>query len=229
MEPRQNTAAPAMVPRKAPRDPRRLHLIEAAVEVLAARGHARMALTDVAQAARLPLGLVNVHFKTRDLLLAETLAFLAEDHRQTWRAALEAAPSDPASQLDAVLSAGFAPHAFTPARLGAWCAFRADPQCRPIYLAECADGDADYAAQLERLVAALVAAGGYPIDPARAARVLRATAEGIRQDLGALRGTLSRGEALATLYACAAAFFPRHFSEAGPIAGGLAQRPGLAI
>lgn len=228
MKPSENAAPPATVPRKLPRDPRRLQLIEAAIEVLAARGPARMALTDVAQAARLPLGLVTVHFKSRDPLLAETLAFMAEDYRQTWLAALEAAPSDPASRLDAMLSAGFTPQACTPSRLAAWCAFRFDAQCRPLYLAECAEGDADHAAQLERLVADLIEAGGYRTDPVRTARVLRATADGIRLDLAVKRDPDPRGEALATLYACAAAFFPRHFSQAGPIAGGLAQRPGAA-
>jgi TetR/AcrR family transcriptional repressor of bet genes len=226
-EPATATAvAPApRAPRKRPRDARRLQLIEATIETLASRGYARTTLTEVAQVARLSHGLVNFHFKTKDLLLAETLAFLAEEYRQNWLAALEAAPSDPVSRLDAMLTADFNPAIYTPARLGAWCAFWGEAQCRPLYQAECSGNDAEYNAALERLVAALIAAGGYALDPVRVARVLRVTIEGIWLDLMTMQAPYPRAEALATVYTCAAAFFPRHFSVEGPIAGGLAVRP----
>jgi TetR/AcrR family transcriptional repressor of bet genes len=226
-EPAASAAAepPPRPPRKRPRDARRVQLIEATIETLASRGYARTTLTEVAQVARLSHGLVNFHFKTKDLLLAETLAYLADEYRQNWLAALEAAPSDPVSQLDAMLSADFNPAIYTQARLAAWCSFWGEAQCRPLYQAECSGNDAEYTAALERLVAALIEAGGYALDPVRAARVLRVTVEGIWLDLMTMQAPYPRAEALATVYTCAAALFPRHFSGEGPIAGGLALRP----
>jgi TetR/AcrR family transcriptional repressor of bet genes len=227
-EPATAIAPAPRAPRKRPRDARRLQLIEATIETLATRGYARTTLTEVAQVARLSHGLVNFHFKTKELLLAETLTFLAEEYRQNWLAALEAAPSDPVSRLDAMLTADFNPAIYTPSRLAAWCSFWGEAQCRPLYQAECSSNDEEYTACLEQLVAALIAAGGYDHDPVRVARVLRVMIEGIWLDLMTMRAPYPRSEALATVYACAAAFFPRHFGPQGPIAGGLAVRPAAA-
>lgn len=220
----QLRAAP--VPRKQPRDARRVQLIEATIETLATRGYARTTLTEVAQVARLSHGLVNFHFKTKDLLLAETLRYLAEEYRQNWLAAVEAAPSDPAARLDAMLSADFNPQIYTPSRLAAWCSFWGEAQCRPLYREECSSNDQEYIEHLEAACRALIAAGGYDADPVRVARVLRVTVEGLWLDLMTTREPYPRDEALATVYAAAAAFFPRHFGPRGPIAGGLAVRPG---
>ncbi len=219
----QLRAAPA--PRKQPRDARRVQLIEATIETLATRGYARTTLAEVAQVARLSHGLVNFHFKTKDLLLAETLRYLAEEYRQNWLAAVEAAPSDPAARLDAMLAADFNPQIYTPARLAAWCSFWGEAQCRPLYREECSANDQEYIEHLEAACRALIAAGGYDADPVRVARVLRVTVEGLWLDLMTMREPYPREEALATVYACAAAFFPRHFGPKGPIAGGLALRP----
>jgi TetR/AcrR family transcriptional repressor of bet genes len=221
-EPEPPPRLPPRPPRKRPRDARRIQLIEATIETLANRGYARTTLTEVAQVARLSHGLVNFHFKTKDLLLAETLAYLAEEYRQNWLAALEAAPSDPVSRLDAMLTADFNPAIYTHARLAAWCSFWGEAQCRPLYQAECSGNDEEYTACLERLVAALIEAGGYDRDPVRVARVLRVTIEGIWLDLMTMRAPYPRDEALATVYTCASALFPAHFSARGPIAGGLA-------
>lgn len=48
-------------------------------------------------------------FETKEKPAVETLTFLAEEYRQNWQSALGAAGQDPAEQLDAILSADFAP------------------------------------------------------------------------------------------------------------------------
>jgi hypothetical protein len=48
-------------------------------------------------------------------------------------------------------------------------------------------------------------------DPARVARVLRVTVEGVWLDLMAMRTPYDREEALATVMECARAFFPGRF------------------
>ncbi|MBI2718100.1 MAG: TetR/AcrR family transcriptional regulator [Rhizobiales bacterium] len=213
----RTAAEPAAIalPRKASREHRRQQLIDATIESLARRGYAQTTMTDVAVTAGVSHGLVNFHFDTKEKLLTETLLYLAEEYRDNWLAALAAAPADPAAQLDALIVADFNERICTPSKLVAWCAFWAEAQSRPIYQEKCGANDLAYIRNLEEICARLVAAGNYRHSPQRVARVLRVTAEGTWLDLLSMIEPYSRDEALRTVYACAAAFFPDHFDEAG--------------
>ncbi len=204
-------------PRKASREARRMQLIEATIEVLSRQGYARTTLTEVARVAGLSHGLVNFHFATKEGLLAETLAYLAEEYRDNWRRALAAAGPGPAARLAALLKADFEPAVCTPARLAAWCSFWGEAQSRPMYQASCGDKDDAYNANMEAICADLLAEGGYAGDPVIVARVLRVTIEGVWLDMMTMAKPYAREEAMRTVHSCAAAFFPRHFDAAGMI------------
>jgi TetR/AcrR family transcriptional repressor of bet genes len=204
-------------PRKASRATRRVQLVEATIEVLARQGYARTTLTEVARVAGLSHGLVNFHFASKEGLLAETLAYLAEEYRDNWTRALAAAEPRPAARLDALLRADFEPAICTPARLAAWCSFWGEAQSRPMYQQSCGDKDDAYNANLESVCAALQGEGGYPGDPIIVARVLRVTIEGVWLDMMTMAQPYSRDEALRTVHSCASAFFPRHFDHNGLI------------
>ncbi len=202
-------------PRKLSREARRGQLIEATIETLAAQGYARTTLTDVARTAGLSHGLVNFHFQTKENLLEETLQFLAEEYRENWTTALAAAGPHPAQQLDALIRADFNPHICETARLNAWCAFWGEAQCRPLYQDKCGANDARYNDMLEDLARRLITEGGYDHDPVLASRVVRVTMEGVWLDMMTSAMRYGPTEAIATVYACVAAFFPRHFSPKG--------------
>ena len=203
--------------RKLSRDARRVQLMDATIEVLAARGYARTTLTEVANQAGLSHGLVNFHFQTKENLLTETLLYLAEEYRQNWLTALDAAGPSPAEQLDALLRADFNPDICTPAKLSAWCSFWGEAQSRPIYQERCGSNDQFYNDKIESICAELMAQSGMPGDATRAGRVLRITTEGIWLDLMTMNIPYTRSEALATVYCCAQAFFPKHFNAQGLI------------
>lgn len=219
-DPHRSAAAPAPLPapppppRKRPRDARRTQLIEATIETIATRGFARTTLTGVARTAGLSHGLVLFHFASKEKLLEETLVFLAEEYRQNWTAALEAAGTDPAGRLRAMIEADFNPAICTPGRLSAWCAYWGEAQTRPIYQEQCGSNDAEYNRTLEALCEEMMAAHGYTGNAARIARVLRVTTEGVWLDMMTMHAPYTRDEARATVMTCAAAFFPRHFSPA---------------
>lgn len=210
--------AVATPPRKLSREARRTQLIDATIEVIAKKGYARTTLTDVANHAGLSHGLVNFHFETKEKLLAETLNFLAEEYRTNWTEALAAAGPSPAAQLDAMLRADFNPAVCTPAKLSAWCSFWGEAQCRPLYQEHCGSNDEAYFETLVRLCGALKDDGLYTFSVLHAARVLRVTLEGVWLDMMTANTPYDRAEAQTTAYACAAAFFPKHFSDKGLIA-----------
>ena len=202
-------------PRKLSRAARRLQLIEATIEVLARNGYARMTLGDVARQAGLSHGLVNFHFESKEKLLSETLLYLAEEYRMNWTGGLAAAGPDPAAQLDALLRADFNPGICTPQRLSAWCSFWGEAQARPFYQERCGSNDDRYIEVIEAICARLVAQDGLDLDPARVARVLRVTMEGVWLDLMTMSPPYDAAEGLATVRTCATAFFPRHFTPGG--------------
>jgi AcrR family transcriptional regulator len=199
---------PPSPPRKLSRDARRRQLIEATIAVIATRGFARTTLTEVAKVAGLSHGLVNFHFQTKELLLSETLKYLSDEYHQNWQKAVRAAGDAPAAQLDAMIRADFTPELCTPERLSAWCAFWGETQGRPLYQEECGPNDRAYIDKLESLCAALLPPGS---EPARVARVIRLTSEGVWMDIVTQTTPYARIEGLQTVLCAAAAFFPKHF------------------
>lgn len=201
--------------RKASRQHRRRQLIEATIETLARRGYSQLTMTDVAATAGVSHGLVNFHFETKEKLLTETLLHLAAEYRGNWTTALAAAPPSPAAELDALLMADFDEAICARSKLTAWCAFWGEAQSRPIYQEKCGSNDLEYVAMLEGICARLIAAGDYRLSAVHVARALRVTVEGLWLDLLTMTTPYGREEAVRTVHACLAAFFPRHFGDAG--------------
>jgi TetR/AcrR family transcriptional regulator, transcriptional repressor of bet genes len=205
------------LPRKASREQRRLQLIESTIATIARKGYSQATLTDVARAAGLSHGLVNFHFQSKEQLLTETLLFMAAEYQDNWRKALAAAQDSPAAQLDALIRADFNPAICTQDRLAAWCGFWGEAQSRPIYQQECGANDLEYTETMEEICARLIAEGGYRQDPVRASRIIRVTTEGTWLEIMTLKTPYSLEEALATVYVCASALFPKHFTPEGLI------------
>jgi len=214
-----DSAAPSSdrPPRTLSREARRVQLIEATIETLARRGFSRTTLTEVARLAGLSHGLVLFHFETKEKLLAETLAYLAEEYRANWSAALEAAGPSPAAQLNALIEADFDLKVFTPSRLAAWCSFWGEAQSRPLYQESCGEKDENYNRRMESICARLIDEGGYSGSPERLARILRVTIEGVWLDMMTMTTPYPAPEALATVRLCAARLFPAHFNALGAI------------
>ena len=197
------------------REARRIQLIEATIDTLAARGFSRTTLTEVAKAAGLSHGLVLFHFETKEKLLAETLAYMSEEYRQNWMAALAHVGDDPAEQLNALIEADFNPAICTPARLAAWCAFWGEAQSRPLYQAASGDLDALYNRTFGDICGRLVRLGGYDRDPTHLSRILRVTIEGVWLEMMTMANPYSPDEALATVRSCVHLCFPDHFTPQG--------------
>lgn len=206
--------------RKLSRETRRGQLIEATIAVLAEKGYARMTLGEVAKRAGLSHGLANFHFESKEKLLAATLDFLSEEYRANWQAALAGAGAHPADRIAALIAADFNPVICQPDKLAAWVSFWGEAQSRPMYQEHCGSNDDEYQGYMTRTCDDLIRLGGYPGQAERVARVLRVTVEGVWLDLMTMQDPYGREEALATVWACAAAFFPRHFGPEGRLAEG---------
>lgn len=205
------TATTSQPPRTRTRDWRRAQLIEATIQCLAEKGFSRTKVTDVAKRAGISHGLVLFHFQSKENLLAETLDFLSEEYRQNWQAALSAAAEAPEARILALVEADFNPAICTPHRLAAWCAFWGESQSRPLYQSRCAANDGNYNTILTGLCARMNAHYGYGHHPARAARLIRITVEGVWLDMMTLQDPYPVAEAIETVHAGLKALYPAHF------------------
>jgi TetR/AcrR family transcriptional regulator, transcriptional repressor of bet genes len=193
------------------RDERRQQVIEATISVIATRGLARLTLTDVARQAGISHGLVLFHFESKENLLDETLAYLADEYQRNWEAALLQAGPGAADRLSAMIEADFHPSVTTPARLATWCAFWGEAQSRPSYQRICGERDAFQIRQIEMFCAELVQEGEYDLNPVHAARILRLVVEGTWLDMMAVENPYSAQEGRRTVEAALSLCFSKHF------------------
>jgi TetR/AcrR family transcriptional repressor of bet genes len=82
--------------REARKNANRQKLIEATIDSIAELGLSDTTVGTVVKRAGLSQGIVNLHFDTKEALLAETLKFLSVEWEAAWRERLDRAGPDPA-------------------------------------------------------------------------------------------------------------------------------------
>lgn len=143
-----------------PQQDRRRELIDATMTAIAERGFSNVTLAHIAGLAGLSAGIVNFYFSSKESLLLETLRAVAEEFEQTVDAALAAAGSAPAAQLEAILLASLAPGITEPRKVAVWYAFSAEAGARRDYQKICGQRDQTWYARIQLLCDAIVREGG---------------------------------------------------------------------
>ncbi len=198
--------------RTASREVRREQLIKATINSIAKRGFSETTLAKVTVGANLSQGIVNYHFKSKQLLFVETLRFLVEEHHAQWRKTLEKSGSTPQEQLLALIETDFHPNICNRKKLSVWFAFYGESKYRSAYRDTCADIDTERLNETEQLCRLLIEDGNYEhIEPGVFARSLEAFIDGLWLNMLLYRETFSRTEAKQECLAYLAATFPHHF------------------
>ena len=143
-----------------PQQERRRALIDATMTSIAERGFSNLTLAHIAGIAGLSAGIVNFYFSTKEALLLETLKTVAEELELTVNAAVDAAGSEPAAQLQAVLLASLEPVITEPRKVAVWYAFSAEAGARQDYQVICGQRDQTYYARIQLLCDAIVRKAG---------------------------------------------------------------------
>jgi TetR/AcrR family transcriptional repressor of bet genes len=214
---RQLAAVPKR--RTAPPAQRREQLILATIRSVADRGLADTTIATVAQEAGLSQGIVNLHFRSKDGLLTETLRYLADEYRGAIQKAAEAAEASPVEGLLAMVELDFRRSICSRDKLAVWFAFWGERRFRPTYRRICAERDRSYDDLVRMICARLCEEGGYrDVEPALVADGLSALTDGLWLDLLVRPDSMSRERARRITLSYLADAFPRHFTqpEAGP-------------
>jgi TetR/AcrR family transcriptional regulator, transcriptional repressor of bet genes len=200
--------------RTAPPAERREQLILATIRSVADRGLADTTIATVAQEAGLSQGIVNLHFRSKDGLLTETLRYLADEYRSACHAAAAEGAVSPVAGLLAMVELDFRRNICSRDKLAVWFAFWGERRFRPTYRRICAERDRSYDDMVRLICAQLCREGGYTdVVPDVVADGLSALTDGLWLDLLVRPDSMSRERARRITLSYLADVFPRHFRQ----------------
>jgi AcrR family transcriptional regulator len=165
--------------RRAEPDERRDLLIAATLKCLSEDGHAGLSVRRIAKEAGVSVGLLNHHFGSIDVLIADAYQKLSLDLTRSLQDEVDTAVSA-AARLDAFLLGSFSPRVLDPQLLSVWVVFWSLIRHSPSVNDAHSKGYGAYRQLLERLLTELAAEEGFAIsEPALAAIGLSAILDGL--------------------------------------------------
>jgi TetR/AcrR family transcriptional repressor of bet genes len=215
------TAQQARVKRRtASKEERQEQLIQATIRSVASRGLSDTTMATVASEAGLSQGIINLHFQSKERLLIETLRYIADEYRATWKKALRNVSNSPAARLEALVLIDFRLPICDRNKLAVWFAFWGESKSRPTYRKICAERDRAYRSEMIDACQALIDAGGYSgIDAESVAAGLSAMTAGLWLDMLTNPRSMSREDGRAICRQFLATTFNRHFASTESAAG----------
>ena len=210
---RANSAATrARGRRTAAKEVRQQQLIKATLSAVAKKGFAETTMADVAREARLSQGIINLHFRSKDKLLEETLRHLAAEYKQAWEKSLERAGPRAADRLAALVELDFQRNVCERNKLAVWFAFWGEAKSRPTYRKLCAERDHEYDRVMLAVCRELVEEGKYTnVDPEDVTDGLSAMTSGLWLDMLMSPDGMTPEQARRICFTFLASVFPKHF------------------
>ena len=202
----------AIATRTISKQARRSQLIEATIECIARKGLSSTTMADVTQQAGLSLGIVNLHFVSKERLLIETLQFVADEYQQGLEKIYRNKTLSVAEKIRAQADYDFSKKIIKPDKLAVWFAFWGEAKARPTYSEICARYDALVASHLSELFEQLKAEGNYTdVNPSRVSIGYTALTDGLWLDLLISPRKLTAAEDRVVVDDFLASQFPYHF------------------
>ena len=147
------------------RSERRLQLIDATIRCIAQHGLSATTMQLVTREAGLSLGIANLHFQSKENLLAETLRHVTREYNDGLLAILtpENSSSDGclADTLERLLDFQLSHGVTQRQKMAVWFAYYGEASARPIYQKICSSSDRLSMQKVEELFAAIVNEGEY--------------------------------------------------------------------
>ena len=191
------------------KEARQQQLIGSTIDCIAEHGLSSLTLAQVAHHAGVSIGLINLHFQSKERLLEQTLQHLSDEYTNAWQAALLEAGDDPLAQLRALVRLDFSNPISDVGRLAVWFAFWGETKVRPTYRKLCAGRDLEYNQALNQICETLLESGRED-SAATVAQTLSALRDGLWLDLLMHPRRMSRKRAKAICNEYLSQIFPKY-------------------
>ncbi|WP_227268976.1 TetR/AcrR family transcriptional regulator [Roseobacter weihaiensis] len=198
--------------RTAPKEVRRQQLIEATLDVLAEKGVSGTTMASVTGRAGLSLGIVSLHFQSKDNLLTSTLRYLAEEIRDAWVNIHRDASLSAPDRLRGIVAACFDPDICSPTKISVWFAFFGEASYRQVYRDMVEEFDDERTEAIEECCMQIKAEGGYDdVDPEALSVMIECLCDGLWLNMILYPSWLTHEAAKTQIEALLARHFPKHF------------------
>lgn len=196
--------------RTAPKEVRRKQLIDATISVIADKGVSGATMAAVTGTAGLSLGIVSLHFESKDNLLKATLLHLSDELQEAWASIATDLSRPAALRLWAIIDAAFLPHICTKDKVRTWFAFFGEARYRAFYREMVRDYDDQRSDAISALIEEL-AEGRGDIDPEALSDTIEMTSDGLWLSMMIYPEWTTRKSARERLWALLSVYFPTHF------------------
>jgi TetR/AcrR family transcriptional repressor of bet genes len=206
-------AKPGTRRRSASKEERREQLIKATIKCIARKGLSGTTMADVTSEAGLSLGIINLHFQSKDKLLVATLSYVADEYTEGWNRILGDDTLDSAGKITALIAHDFSASIVNRNKLAIWYAFWGEARSRPTYQKICSESDQQSTASMQVLCSDITTQGGYSrIDADLVATGYTALADGLWLDMLLDPAAMPPERAGAICRNYMHSFFPRHLA-----------------
>jgi TetR/AcrR family transcriptional repressor of bet genes len=147
--------------RFAPKEVRRQQLIEATLDSLAENGISGTTMAAVTNRAGLSMGIVSLHFQSKENLLTSTLRHLSEEIRDAWVNIYRDDTLSATERLHGIVAASFDPVTSSPKKIAVWFAFFGEAAYRKVYRDMVEQFDDERTDAIKKLCTEIITDGGY--------------------------------------------------------------------
>lgn len=205
--------------RAMPKQARRDQLIRATIKCIASSGLSATTMADITREAGLSLGIVNLHFESKEKLLIETLRQVADEYKNGLDKIFNDESMSNVEKMLAHVDYDFGKKILNRDKLAVWFAFWGEAKSRPTYSKFCAKHDTDLAKSLTKLFQELIDEGNYQHSNAqRITTGYTALADGLWLDILITPRETTPKQAREIAMDYLSAFFSKHFPIT-PVAG----------
>ena len=194
------------------REKRRKQLIDATIRCIAKRGLTGATMAEVAKVAGLSQGIVNLHFKSKENLLSETLRHLVDEYKALFEKTLEQSGPADSDKLLALVQLDLKPSVCDRQKLAVWFAFWGEAKSVPTYQKMCDAYDREYDDVMTGLCESIIGDGEYTnVTAQQVVDALSSMTDGLWLACLISPKSWNRHEAFDAVYSYLRGVFPKHY------------------
>ena len=190
-----------------------LKLISSTIKNLSKKGINELTMHDVSQGAGLSQGIVNFHFKSKELLLIETLRFISNEYLHSFQKSISKTENDPRRKLIGIIENDFSKKICTREKIAVWFTFFSEIKYKPAYHQICKERDLYYQSITENIFAELIKKENIKLSKKNIARGFQALIMGLWLDQLEDPDTFSRIQAKKICFEFIKSNFPKQFKR----------------
>ena len=190
-----------------------LKLISSAIKSISEKGISETTMSDVSQGAGLSQGIVNFHFKSKELLLIETLKFISNEYLQSFQNCLKKSGSDPCKRIIAIVNNDFSKKICSRDKIALWFTFFSEVKFKPAYHQICKERDLYYQKITEDIFRELIKLEKSKISLTNVSNGLQALVMGLWLDQLEDPDTFKRKQAKQICFNFIKSNFPKQFKN----------------